>query len=270
MRSIRTIFKGLALSAAAIGTTIAITDDASAKVSYPSDVVYDQAAAGNFRTGRSGGHIDSLAIHTTEGSYGSAVNWFNNPASGVSAHYVISKDGDITQMVDSWDTAYTTNYYNSRSISFEMAGYAGEASTWYYQPWEPEYGTTYKNYRPNLDALANLAAFFMERTTSHGVTYDIPNTRSENKAKYHWSNGTRIVDEYLDEEGWVGHDQVTPWYKTDPGEFFPWEDVMMMTQSYLDNGENIYWPTVTIPEPTTMATLAFGLPTLLLRRKRAA
>src|SRR4051794_24744039 len=43
--------------------------------------------------------IDSIVIHTTEGTYQSAINTFKSTASQVSAHYVVDTNGAITQMV---------------------------------------------------------------------------------------------------------------------------------------------------------------------------
>lgn len=41
-----------------------------------------------------------IVIHTTVGGYQSTIRYFQNNSRRVSAHYVISLDGDITQMVD--------------------------------------------------------------------------------------------------------------------------------------------------------------------------
>ena len=44
--------------------------------------------------------IDKIVIHVTQGSWSSAINWFQNPSSDVSAHYVVrSHDGKIAQCV---------------------------------------------------------------------------------------------------------------------------------------------------------------------------
>ena len=51
--------------------------------------------------------INSIVIHDTEGSYASAIATFQNPASYVSANYVIqSSTGDITEMVRPRDVAW--------------------------------------------------------------------------------------------------------------------------------------------------------------------
>jgi N-acetylmuramoyl-L-alanine amidase CwlA len=66
-------------------------------------------AKGNFRKGRNlpvGMKVDQITIHVTEGSAASVRNWFNNPAAEVSAHYMVTKAGEIDQFVDEDDTAF--------------------------------------------------------------------------------------------------------------------------------------------------------------------
>ena len=50
--------------------------------------------------------IDTLVFHYTVGSLEASVGWFRNPASGVSAHYVVGQDGAIVQAVGEWDIAH--------------------------------------------------------------------------------------------------------------------------------------------------------------------
>lgn len=74
-----------------------------------------------------------VVIHDTEGSYASAINWFQNPSAQASAHYVIrSNDGQITQMVREKDIAWHAGnwYYNQHAIGIEHEGYASDGS-WY-------------------------------------------------------------------------------------------------------------------------------------------
>ncbi len=49
--------------------------------------------------------IDTLVFHYTVGSLGASVGWFRNPDSGVSAHYIVGRDGAIVQAVGEWDIA---------------------------------------------------------------------------------------------------------------------------------------------------------------------
>jgi len=77
--------------------------------------------------------INYVVIHTTQGSYAGTINWFQNPASNVSAHYVIrSSDGQITQMVREKDIAFHAGNwtYNTQSIGIEHEGFVDDPS-WY-------------------------------------------------------------------------------------------------------------------------------------------
>lgn len=49
---------------------------------------------------------DIIVSHITEGSYNGAISWLQNPASEASAHFVISKTGIITQLVDIRESAW--------------------------------------------------------------------------------------------------------------------------------------------------------------------
>jgi len=78
--------------------------------------------------------IDMIVVHTMEGSYSGAISWFQNSASGASAHYMVrSSDGQITQMVDEEDVAWHAGDWdtNARSIGIEHEGYVSNPSEWY-------------------------------------------------------------------------------------------------------------------------------------------
>lgn len=66
-----------------------------------------------------------VVLHDTEGSYQSAISWFQNPASQVSAHIVLREDGlEATQMVKYDSKAWHVAAFNTYSIGLEMAGVA--------------------------------------------------------------------------------------------------------------------------------------------------
>jgi N-acetyl-anhydromuramyl-L-alanine amidase AmpD len=74
-----------------------------------------------------------VVIHVAQGSYSSAVNWFQTPGSGVSAHYVIrSWDGQIAQCVDDANIAWQAGTWrtNRTSLSIEHEGYFYDP-TWF-------------------------------------------------------------------------------------------------------------------------------------------
>jgi hypothetical protein len=82
----------------------------------------------NYSAGRSAA-INLVVIHVTQGSYAGTVSWFQNPSSGVSAHYVVrSSDGEITQMVRDGDTAYHVRSANSRALGIEHEGFVDNPS----------------------------------------------------------------------------------------------------------------------------------------------
>ncbi|MFA6038423.1 MAG: N-acetylmuramoyl-L-alanine amidase [Legionellales bacterium] len=81
------------------------------------------------KTGRNGKKPLYIVLHSTGGSYEGAVAWLTNPDSGVSAHYVISRDGDITQLCQcseqTWHAGKSSweghRNLNDISIGIEMA-----------------------------------------------------------------------------------------------------------------------------------------------------
>ncbi len=116
----------------------------------------------------------------------SAINWLANPDSKVSAHYVVTEDGQIIQMVDeekrAWHAGLShwrgiTNV-NSASIGIEIVNPGHEFG---YRPFPPE----------QMDALVPLV--------------------------------NDIVQRYEIRPGYVvGHSDIAPGRKRDPGELFDW------------------------------------------------
>jgi N-acetyl-anhydromuramyl-L-alanine amidase AmpD len=73
--------------------------------------------------------IDRIVIHVTQGSWSGAVNWFQNPNAGVSAHYTVrSSDGKIAQSVSDINIAYHAGQwpYNVHSIGIEHEGFVSD------------------------------------------------------------------------------------------------------------------------------------------------
>ena len=152
-----------------------------------------------------GTSIDSIVMHTTEGSTSSALNWLQNPISQVSAHFVISPGGTIYQMVNVSEKAWHATYYNSRSIGIEMVGFANQQSTW-----NPN----------NLSALTDLLTWLID-------TYDVPLEHPEGDA-YDYANNI------FNAPGIVYHSQVQPWNKGDPGPYFPLGRIMATLDTRLN------------------------------------
>jgi N-acetyl-anhydromuramyl-L-alanine amidase AmpD len=91
---------------------------AAAPPYYP-PITWIPAARSNYDVGRSSG-ISAIVIHETDGSYISAINWFQNPRSRVSSHYLVrAYGGGIIQLVGEGDTAYHARSANPWSIGIE-------------------------------------------------------------------------------------------------------------------------------------------------------
>jgi N-acetyl-anhydromuramyl-L-alanine amidase AmpD len=77
--------------------------------------------ASNYTVGRDGTTVQLIVNHWTVVMFEGAVRRFKNPASILSAHYVIGSDGRIGQLVSENDTAYHAGVFsvNQRSIGIE-------------------------------------------------------------------------------------------------------------------------------------------------------
>jgi hypothetical protein len=161
---------------------------------YPGNIHWNPAHSGNYTQGRQGARISYIVIHDTEGSYAGAISWFKNPASNVSAHYILrSSDGDITQMVREQDIAWHAGNwnYNKAAIGIEHEGWMSQPDRWY----------TEVMYRRS----AQLTAAIAKR-------YGVP----------------------VDRQHIIGHYQVPrPNDHVDPGPGWKWDHYMDLVRSFL-------------------------------------
>jgi hypothetical protein len=73
--------------------------------------------------GWNGNTVDQIIIHIMQGYFEGSISWFKNPSSSASAHYLISKEGEIVQMVKLENRAWHAGDHNSRSIGIEHEGF---------------------------------------------------------------------------------------------------------------------------------------------------
>lgn len=100
---------------------------AQVNVDYPG-AIWSEAANWSSRDGDT---ITHVVVHTMQGSYAGSINWFLNPDSNVSSHYLMrSSDGQITQMVRDRDKAWHARSANSYSLGIEHEGWVDDP-TWY-------------------------------------------------------------------------------------------------------------------------------------------
>jgi hypothetical protein len=140
----------LALRPAPAASSTAVDCPAALKCTFvPAAYARDSSDPGNFgnydkarRPGRmltpagqaASMKIKYIIIHDTEGSYDSAISTFQNPASYVSANYVVrSSDGAVTEMVRPRNVSWGAGdwYVNMHAISIEDEGFAAQGATWY-------------------------------------------------------------------------------------------------------------------------------------------
>ncbi|MGW5653685.1 N-acetylmuramoyl-L-alanine amidase [Streptomyces humi] len=85
------------------------------------------ASSANYRTADRPDdyRVDRVVIHVTQGGYASAVKAFQDPAHGAAAHYLVRKDGRITQLIRELDVAFHAGNrsYNERSVGIEHEGF---------------------------------------------------------------------------------------------------------------------------------------------------
>lgn len=160
-----------------IGESVQMATDAVKKYVHPTNY-------GGVR-----GKVDTVVVHTTEGTAPSALSWFgmDHKPSGKgasSAHYLIDKTGKVYSLVPDDRIAYHAGNWdvNVKSIGIELEGMSADSGMFTV---------------PMLAALVVLI-----RTLSR--KYGFP----------------------LDRQHIVGHNEVKGATHTDPGPHFPWDNLM--------------------------------------------
>lgn len=65
-----------------------------------------------------------LVLHIAEGYYQGTIDWQQNPRNKVSSHFVAGRDpGELAQLVDTEETAWTQRAGNGHWLSLECAGF---------------------------------------------------------------------------------------------------------------------------------------------------
>src|SRR3989442_13132003 len=100
----------------------AITSRVSRRLVYGMAIQWrGPVPASNHAVGRGGNTVELIVDHWTVVMFEGAIRRFENPASILSAHYIIGSDGRIAQLVSEDDTAYHAGVFavNQRSIGIE-------------------------------------------------------------------------------------------------------------------------------------------------------
>ncbi|MDQ3926363.1 MAG: N-acetylmuramoyl-L-alanine amidase, partial [Actinomycetota bacterium] len=135
--------------------------------------------------------IGGIIIHVAQGSWASALNWFQNPASQASAHYTVrSSDGFVGQSVLEKDIAWHAGNwsYNRASIGIEHEGFVANPA-WFTEAM--------------YDSSAWLCAYLCYK---YGIPVD----------RYHIIGHNQVPDPYAPGQyGGVSN-------HTDPGSYWDW------------------------------------------------
>lgn len=179
-----------------------------------------------------------IIIHFTAGSSTeSSVEWFKNPSAGASAHLVIGKDGKIVQLIDfnkkAWH-AGTSQWadktgFNNFSIGIELdnPGRLHKSGDKYYSWFGTEYPSTavVKRVHKHEDEPSYWMAYTEQQINACLEVCKLL------MGKY------RIKDI-------LGHDDIAPFRKNDPGPMFPMESFRAKLLGRQDEIGDIFKTTV--------------------------
>ncbi|MEX1363254.1 MAG: N-acetylmuramoyl-L-alanine amidase [Nannocystaceae bacterium] len=164
----------------------------------------------NSRPGGSIGEPGMVIIHTCEGSYAGCWSWLKNSSSGVSAHYVVKEDGnEITQLVRESKRAWhiSAKYDCNRNEGVDC--------------WRNDYSSNHFTVGIEHAGFANQASWNDKLIQeSAKLVCNITQDQGIPRDQYHI----------------VGHGQIQPWNRVDPGPNWPWTQYLDMVDSYCGGG----------------------------------
>jgi N-acetylmuramoyl-L-alanine amidase len=186
------------------------------------------------RSGNAGELIDPdyLVIHyTATDTASSAIGWFMNTASNpnrIAAHIVLDLDGTITQLVpfnrkanhagpSTWDGV---DFFNSHSIGIEIVnpGFVEKLSNGSFRRRVTD--TSFKTYPPadsnKIIKASHKHKFWTDKENRHWFVYPAAQLQSLYRLSKTLFETYQLVNA-------VGHDDISPARKPDPGPGFPWD-----------------------------------------------
>ena len=169
-----------------------------------------QQASPNKNRGRQGWTPDIIVCHITEGAFAGAVSWITNPASRVSYHYVVARDGRIVQAVGIEDTAWangTTTGADNRGNRHSRLALVRER------------GANANSYTISIgfEGRSSETAGRLDQAQFEAGVWMIAFIREE---------VARIYGAEIPAENIVGHADIVPrWKPNCPGREFPFEEI---------------------------------------------
>jgi N-acetyl-anhydromuramyl-L-alanine amidase AmpD len=161
-------------------------------------------ASPNYSSRSTGIHY--VIIHTCESGYSGCWSWLTNSSSGVSAHYVVNESGsEISQLVTEANKAWHigANYDCANNGGHDCQNNGIQANNLTIGIEHGGYASSTSWPVGQIDASAKLSC---DISRSQGIPRD----------RYHF----------------VGHGQLQPYNRTDPGANWPWTDYMNRINSH--------------------------------------
>lgn len=154
---------------------------------------------------RSGAAVDYIVIHTCEGSYSGCWGWLTNSSSGVSAHYVVNDTGsEVRQLVDEANKAWhiSANYDCNYNDGLDCSRNGTSMNS-------ISVGIEHAGYASQTSWDAGLLRRSAEITCGVATRHGVP----------------------IDENHIIGHGQMQPWNREDPGASWPWSSYIAAVAS---------------------------------------
>ncbi|HEX9109315.1 MAG TPA: N-acetylmuramoyl-L-alanine amidase, partial [Longimicrobiales bacterium] len=194
------------LASVAADTSCGTTPPPSATVDEPG-AIWHGSPNFNQRMAPPGGTIHMIIVHTCEGNYAGCWSWLQNTASQVSAHYVMNEEGtEVTQLVREKDRAWQIAATYDCTLNFDhdcaQGQYNGVQSNHF------TIGVEHGGYADVTQWTPSFYAASARLMCDISKRWDIPRD---------W----RHI---------VGHGQLQPNNRTDPGSKWPWTTYMGMIQ----------------------------------------
>ena len=174
---------------------------------------------------RAGYIPDMIVNHVTCGSYQSAISWLTNPKSNVSAHFVVSKRGEITQLVPLDKAAWA----NGTSLSATNNLYYMNATN-----------SIVKERKANAN-LYTISIEYEGYTNDNGILTNAQFEAAKWLYKYIADEVNRIYGANIlfDIAHIIGHCHIAPKTKPNcPGRYFPYNKLITAIKEGISNGSS--------------------------------
>ncbi len=167
----------------------------------------------NKTTGRNKQVPIIITCHRTCGSFDGAVSWLCNKESQASSHFVVAKDGRVTQLVEIQDTAWCNGTSTTSSNSKYYKNSKLKAV----------------NSRSDNANSYTVSIEFEGQSNENGELTEVQLNTGVELVKFIVSEVKRIygTDIVISKETLVGHCDITPQWKPNcPGKLFPFEKMI--------------------------------------------